>query len=261
MTIIQPVSAAGRLDQVLNSFLHSLSLRTLEQVATPTLSAATLAALDDNDVAYLGELFWRLAAVNNSLHQLANCLLAAHFELELFKEECAADLDQYARYKQQEAAGPAGRRQLSTRLVKPTSLLPFSLKAVLAPCFVGHRPSYVERIGTSQPSHFSYHSSLLADDLLHGLRDPSRPATPSNLTTRTRAEVLALGLLAKESEEEADRWVGYDTSLSGPEAAAAFNQLLRDGQQAAALYHCLALNDAEGFSRLYQLLETIIDGI
>jgi hypothetical protein len=251
--ILTPVDADGRVNQVLNSYLYGLS--SLEQVFVPRLSMAAHNALADDDKAEMGSMFLNLTTLATSLHQLAECLLAAHEELEIFVSE-GTDLEWFALHKQREAVDAASRarRKPSNWQAKYQSLAPFQLHAVLARYFAGS-PGGGERIGTSQPVDFSYHSDLLRNGLTFGLRDPGQPAIPANLTTRRPDERIGLPI-----EQPDERWEGYDVSLPGPEAAAQFEALLHQCRQATDFYHSLAADDAAGHCELFELLQTILDG-
>jgi hypothetical protein len=258
--ILNPIDSEGRVGRVFNSYLCGLC--SLEQVVVPhRLSMAAHRALVDADaangteyVAEMGAMLYHLTTLATSLHQLAACLLGAQEELETFMGE-GANMDQYARAKQDEATRVAApRKKPSSWQANPQSLAPFQLPTVLARYFAGG-PGGGERIGTSRPVDFSYYSDLLRNGLTFDLRDPGQPATPANLTTRRPDE--SLGLLVEQPNE---RWEGYDVSLSGPEAAAEFEALLHQCREAADLYHGLAPDDAAGYSRLFELLTTIVDG-
>jgi hypothetical protein len=246
--VLTPVDTHGQLDQVFNSYLHNLV--SLEKVVVPHLSVAAHGSLAEDDTAAMGAMLYHLTTLNNSLHQLASCLLDAANELETFVSE-GADLDGYARAKKDEAARQAGRRKRKSSdwQAKPQSLVPFQLHTVLASYFVGG-PGGGERIGTSQPIDFRYHSDLLHNGLTFNLRDLGQPATRANLITRRLDEVVG---------QPDERWDGYDVSLPGPEAVAQFEALLRQCQQAATMYHSLAADDAAGYTQLFELLSSIVD--
>lgn len=248
-----PIDAQGKLDQVFNSYLYNLV--SLEKVVVPRISMAAHGALTDDNTAEMGAMLYHLTTLNNSFQQLASCLLGAAAELEIFVSE-GADLEWFARYKQDEAARQSGRRKKSPSnwQAKPKSLAPFQLRAVLACYFVGGLGGG-EQIGTSQAIDFRYHSDLLRNGLTFGLRDPGKPAIPTNLVTRRPDELMALPI-----EQPDERWDGYDVSLSGPEVVARFETMLHQCRQAANLYHSLAAEDAPGYCQLYELLQGILDG-
>lgn len=258
--VLTPIDTEGRLGQVLNSYLYGLS--SIERVVMPhRLSMAGHSALVDADaangtehVAEMSAMLYHLTTLATSLQQLANCLSLARDELETFMSE-GANLDQYARAKQDEAVRLGARQKKpSSWQAKPQSLAPFQLSTVLARYFAGV-PGGGERIGTSRSVDFSYYSDLLRNGLTFDLRDPGQPATPANLTTRRPDEAIA-GLPADQPEE---RWEDYDVSLSGPEAAAEFEALLHQCREAADLYHGLAPDDTAGYGRLFELLTSIVD--
>jgi|GEM_PF-5993363 len=267
MSIIRPVIVSGsRAERILNSYLYSPNLRSLEQVIVPTCSAATLTSLQEDEVAYTGTLLYYLTVTVNAIQQLGACLTDACYELELFTAEFGADLEAYARYKYEEATQEAGRgrrKKLSHRVLQPVDLAPFQLSAVLSPLFAGHA-GRKERIGTSGPRDYAYCSSLLSNDVVHQLRDPGRPAIPSNFTTSPRAQLPAFPPPAPKVDEadEVDPWVGYDVSMAehGPAVVVAFDALLQECQQAAAHFRTLAPTDAAGYARLHEQLNIILDG-
>lgn len=255
LNILTPVDTHGQPDQVFNSYLYNLV--SLEKVVVPRLSMAAHATLVDNgaqDVSEMGAMLYHLATLATSLHQLSDCLVIAHEELEVFVGE-GADLEWFARYKQHEAAQQAGRRKKSPSnwQAKPKSLAPFQLRTVLARCFVGG-PGGGEQIGSSQAVDFRYHNDLLRNGLTFGLRDPGQPAMPSNLLTHRPDELVGLPI-----EQPDERWDGYDVSLPGPEVVARFETMLHQCRQAADLYHSLAADDAPGYCRLYELMQCIMD--
>jgi hypothetical protein len=258
--ILTPIDAPGRPDQVLNSYLHGLT--SLEKVVVPHLSMAARAALVADDltkntehVSEMGRMFYDLATLNNSLHQLSDCLMGAYHDLEIFATE-GADFEWFAHYKQDEAARESGRtrKKPSNWKPEPKTLVPYQLRTVLSRYFAGG-PGGEERIGTSQAADFCYHSDLLRNGLTFGLRDPGRPAIPTNLTTRRPDEALDL-----PAERPDERWDDCDVSLSGPEAVAEFEAMLTQCHQAGALYNALAADDAEGYKQLFRLLVEIVDG-
>ena len=250
-TILHPIDLDDHAGRVLNSLLYQL--RSLEQVAVPRLSMAALAPLVEEDVAYVGELLYRLTATANALHQLAANLWGAFDALDLFVSE-GWDLETFARFKQQEAAqGRRRSRRLSTRPAPPTDLAPFHLHRVLAGYFVGS-PGEGEKIGSSQPGDYALLTSLVVDETRFTRRDPGQPAIPANLSATPLAELPA-GLATAEARDE--RFAEVDTSLRGRPLVAAFLALLAQGRQAAATYHALDPHDVAGYQQLHAQLSAI----
>ena len=269
--VIIPIDAPAisRVEHIFNSYLYQV--RSLEHVVASPRSMAAYAALvaaeeatTTQNVAEMDGMLRGLQVLSNSLHELAHCLTEAYLELEEFITE-GSDFQQFAAYKRvqdleqygyaDEADVTPDGRAFCLRS-EPEALAPFQLPVVLAEYFATTN-TQGERIGTSGPADYAYYSSLVANELVFALRDPSQPATPANLTTYRRTEVQEAGFTEVEQPDE--RFVFASALRRGPALVAQFNTVLTRCQKAATLYHSLAADDAAGYARLFALLTKIVD--
>ncbi|RZK22068.1 MAG: hypothetical protein EOO63_18505, partial [Hymenobacter sp.] len=183
--ILTPVEAAAarRVEHLFNSYLYQL--RSLEQVVAPPVSMAAYAALvaadeaaETQHVPEMGSMARGLHVLSNSLQELATCLSEAYMDLEEFID--GKDFQQFAARKRFEDARENGYTDEadvaadgSTLVLRtePEALAPFQLRVVLAK-FFSSVTAQGERIGSSGPEAYAYHSSLVANEVVFALRQP-----------------------------------------------------------------------------------------
>lgn len=268
--VLTPVNApaVSRVEHLFNSYLYQL--RSLEQVAASPQSMAAHTALVAADeaggtrhVAEMGSMLRGLHVLSNSLQQLATCLSEAYMDLEEFLD--GKDFQYFAASKRltdarergytDEADVSADGRRLVLR-TEPEALAPFQLRVVLANYFT-NTTAQGERIGSSKATDYAYYSSFIVDEIVFRLRDTEQPATPTNITAYRRSEAQELGITEVKRPDE--RFEFDSEALHGPELVAKFNDLLLQGQEAAALYHGLAQDDIKGYEWLFKLLSKMVN--
>ncbi|AMJ67196.1 hypothetical protein [Hymenobacter sp. PAMC 26628] len=261
--VLTPIEGYGTLASLFNDYMRGLA--GLQFVAVPRQTVAQMTALVAQDAAagtqHAAEQalpFYSLQVLDNALTDLHRCVQLAGLELCDFFKIYRGNFFDFAVGQRQELLeihgsdddGDWNEDGSIRHRVDAAGLLPFTLRAALAPYFTGPA-ARGEAIGSSQPADFSFFHKIVGN---------ASAFSPISLLAAVTSEPLPLyqrsesgGMVSETLGDQLERQLNED--LQGEAVVQRFNAVLHLGQTAAALYATLGPEDAAGYQRLYNLVK------